>query len=70
MNILEGVPVPESFAEGLVVGFAGGVTMQAIDELDTRYKNQISSLQPRMEELRERESTLRATMTARHGVPM
>ncbi len=70
VNVLEGVPVPESFAEGLVIGFAGGVTMQAIDELDTRYQNQISSLQPRMEELRERESTLRATMTARHGVPM
>jgi hypothetical protein len=70
VNVLEGVPVPESFAEGLVVGFAGGVTMQAIDELDTRYRNQLSAMQPRMEELNQKAGTLRATMTTRHGVSM
>lgn len=70
VNIVDGAPVPESFAEGLVVGFAGAVTINAINELDARYQNQILSLKPRMDELQERESTLRALMTERHGVSM
>lgn len=70
VNIINGAPVPENFAQTILVLGGGAVTINLLDELDTRYQNQLSSLQPRMEELNQKAGTLRATMTARHGVSM
>ena len=70
MDALNGVEVPESFAEGLVTGFAGGVAIGMIDDIDTRYRNRLTGLQPRMEELNQKAGTLRNEMAERHGVSM
>lgn len=70
VDALNGVEVPESFAEGLVTGFAGGVAIGMIDDIDTRYRNRLTGLQPRMEELNQKAGTLRNEMAERHGVSM
>jgi hypothetical protein len=70
VDALNGVEAPQSFTEGLVTGLAGGVAIGMIDDIDTRYRNRLAGLNPRMEELNQKATALRSEMTARHGVSM
>ena len=68
VNALNNAKQPESFGEGLLIGFAGGVTIAMVQEIDDKYQSKNAGLKTQLESLQATEASLRSTLSDRYGV--